>query len=190
VRQLRAHKPKASHHERPAHESHANQELSCVQNGRQELRGAKQVPAAAGVVILSEQGERRISPEILSSAQPSAMSSESPLTRLSESSRATCTASQSPVSRPAPGAPSPAVSAPPATSPAAEAPPEPPPPPAPLRGFTLWREGHSHDWYAPASWSGRPDPFPSRQEKQRRELLRKMNSRRWQHRMQNNNFWE
>jgi hypothetical protein len=64
--------------------------------------------------------------------------------------------------------------------------------PAPIPGFTVWREGHSSDWYAPASWSGRrqPDPFPNRQEKQRRAMLRALNDRRWQHRMQNPNFWE
>ena len=51
------------------------------------------------------------------------------------------------------------------------------------------RTAHSADWYAPASWSGpRPDPFPSRQKKQKRKLAT-MSDRRLQHQMQNRAFW-
>ena len=51
------------------------------------------------------------------------------------------------------------------------------------------RTAHSTDWYAPASWSGRqPDPFPSRQEKLKRQL-REMSDRRRQHQNQSRAFW-
>jgi hypothetical protein len=63
---------------------------------------------------------------------------------------------------------------------------------APSPGFTLTRTGHSSDWYAPASWSGRQhDPFPSRKEKLLRDLRTMSNSafRRRQLLEQNRHFW-
>ena len=52
------------------------------------------------------------------------------------------------------------------------------------------RTAHSTDWYAPASWSGRPqpNPFPSRQEQLKRKL-RDMSDRRRQHQNQCRAFW-
>ncbi len=55
------------------------------------------------------------------------------------------------------------------------------------------RVGHTADWYSPASWSGhrQPDPFPSRQEKLKRELraISNSRSRRQQHQNQSRSFW-
>jgi hypothetical protein len=69
-----------------------------------------------------------------------------------------------------------------ARSPVTPAPSSAPSPAPPLPGITLTRTGHTTDWYAPASWSGNnaPDPFPSRQEKLKRDL-RSMSSARWRH---------
>jgi hypothetical protein len=56
---------------------------------------------------------------------------------------------------------------------------------SPIPGFTLTRDGHSSDWYAPASWSGpQPNPFPSRQERLKQAFRTMSNSkwRRLQHR--------
>jgi hypothetical protein len=69
-----------------------------------------------------------------------------------------------------------------ARSPVTPVPSSVPSPAAPVPGITLTRTGHTTDWYAPASWSGNsaPDPFPSRQEKLKRDL-RSMSSARWRH---------
>jgi hypothetical protein len=59
-------------------------------------------------------------------------------------------------------------------------------PAAPIPGFTLTRDGHSSDWYAPASWSGpQPNPFPSRQERLK-QAFRTMSNSRWR-RLQHQN---